>query len=94
MAPTGQMWRSRGMSGFLVTNRVARWFFQTQNPYLGKCWRALKWKIQVYFAYGHLEYFTVIWLIIWLFGYVVVIWYIFPRFGILHQEKSGNPGHK
>jgi hypothetical protein len=23
--------------------------------------------------------------------YVVVIWYIFPRFGILHQEKSGNP---
>jgi hypothetical protein len=21
----------------------------------------------------------------------VVIWYIFPRFGILHQEKSGNP---
>jgi hypothetical protein len=23
----------------------------------------------------------------------VVIWYIFPRFGILYQEKSGNPGH-
>jgi hypothetical protein len=22
----------------------------------------------------------------------VVIWYIFPRFGILDQEKSGNPG--
>jgi hypothetical protein len=22
----------------------------------------------------------------------VVIWYIFPHFGILHQEKSGNPG--
>jgi hypothetical protein len=21
----------------------------------------------------------------------VVIWYIFPRFGILYQEKSGNP---
>jgi hypothetical protein len=21
----------------------------------------------------------------------VVIWYIFPRFGIFHQEKSGNP---
>jgi hypothetical protein len=28
--------------------------------------------------YGHLVYF-------------VVIWYIFPRFGILYQEKSGNP---
>jgi hypothetical protein len=28
--------------------------------------------------YGHLVYF-------------VVIWYIFPRFGISYQEKSGNP---
>jgi hypothetical protein len=23
--------------------------------------------------------------------YFVVIWYIFPRFGTLYQEKSGNP---
>jgi hypothetical protein len=23
--------------------------------------------------------------------YFVVIWYIFPHFGILDQEKSGNP---
>jgi hypothetical protein len=22
----------------------------------------------------------------------VVIWYIFPRFGLLYREKSGNPG--
>jgi hypothetical protein len=21
------------------------------------------------------------------------VWYIFPRFGILYQEKSGNPAH-
>jgi hypothetical protein len=30
-----------------------------------------------------------------MFGYiyVLVIWYIFPRFGTLHQEKSDNPGH-
>jgi hypothetical protein len=42
--------------------------------------------------YGHLEYFTVVWYILWLFGNVVVIWYIFPSFGILCQEKSGNPG--
>jgi hypothetical protein len=27
----------------------------------------------------------------WLFEIVVLIWYIFPRFGILCQEKSGNP---
>jgi hypothetical protein len=25
--------------------------------------------------------------------YFVVIWYIFPRFGILDQVKSGNPVH-
>jgi hypothetical protein len=26
--------------------------------------------------------------------YFVAVWYIFPRFGILYQEKSGNPaGH-
>jgi hypothetical protein len=42
-------------------------------------------------GYGHLKYFTVIWHILWPFGNVVVIWYIFPRFGILCQEKYGNP---
>jgi hypothetical protein len=26
--------------------------------------------------------------------YFVVIWYIFHRFGILYQEKSGNPAFK
>jgi hypothetical protein len=42
--------------------------------------------------YGHLVYF-------WTFGmfcgylvYFEVIWLIFSRFGILYQEKSGNPG--
>jgi hypothetical protein len=25
--------------------------------------------------------------------YFVVFWYIFPRFGILDQEKSGIPGY-
>jgi hypothetical protein len=30
------------------------------------------------YIYGHLVYF-------------VVIWYIFHRFGMLYQEKSGNP---
>jgi hypothetical protein len=27
-----------------------------------------------------------------LYTYVVVIWYTFPHFGILYQQKSGNPG--
>jgi hypothetical protein len=26
--------------------------------------------------------------------YVETIWYIFPLFGILHHEKSGNPASK
>jgi hypothetical protein len=32
-----------------------------------------------------------IWNILWPLGNIIVIWYIFPRFGILRQEKSGNP---
>jgi hypothetical protein len=67
--------------------------FRTKNPTLGKFWRVLQRKILAYFIniwsllrpleifYGHLVYF-------------VVIRYIFPRFGILYQEKSGNPGRK
>jgi hypothetical protein len=64
--------------------------FQTKNPNLGEFWRVLQWKMMVYFMdtwsilrsfvrfYGHLVQF-------------VIIWYIFSRFGILFQEKSGNP---
>jgi hypothetical protein len=42
--------------------------------------------------YGHLVDFTAIRYILWLFGNVVIIWYIFYGFGVLCQEKSGNPG--
>jgi hypothetical protein len=64
--------------------------FQTKNPNLGKIRMILQWKISSYFVtiwsilrpleifYGHLVYF-------------VDIRYIFPRFGILYQEESGNP---
>jgi hypothetical protein len=41
--------------------------------------------------YGNLEYITAIGYILWPFGKLVVIWYIFPRLGIVRQEKSGNP---
>jgi hypothetical protein len=44
-----------------------------------------------------LVYFMAIWSILRSFGlfcghlvYVEVIWYIFPRFGMLYQEKSGH----
>jgi hypothetical protein len=65
--------------------------FQTKNPDLGKFWRALDLKMFIYFMatwnilrrvgifYDHLVHF-------------VFIWCIFSGFGIMYQEKSGNPG--
>jgi hypothetical protein len=41
--------------------------------------------------YLHLKYIMAIWYILWPFDNVVAIWYIFSRFGIFCQEKSGNP---
>jgi hypothetical protein len=41
---------------------------------------------------GHLEYITYSHLVyLWPFGNLVAIWYIFPRFGTLSKENSGNP---
>jgi hypothetical protein len=39
----------------------------------------------------HLEYFTAIGHTLWAFGNIVAIWYIFPSFSVLYQEKFGNP---
>jgi hypothetical protein len=46
-----------------------------------------------------LVYFLAIWYVLrqfgtfcGYFGNLVAIWYISPNFGILRQEKSGNPG--
>jgi hypothetical protein len=41
--------------------------------------------------YCQLKCFTVVWCILWPVGNIVVIWYIFPLFGTLCKEKSGNP---
>jgi hypothetical protein len=45
--------------------------------------------------YGHLVYFTVFCYILWTFGIVLGNLVYFSCFGILYQEKSGNPdpGH-
>jgi hypothetical protein len=65
-------------------------YFHTKNRNLGKFCTVLHWERLVYFMdigsilrsldifYDHLVYF-------------VAVWYIFPRVGTLHQEKSGNP---
>jgi hypothetical protein len=64
-------------------------YFPTKNPNLGKFWRALDWKMYIYFMsvcnilrtfgtfYDHLVH-------------LVFIWYILSGFGIMYQEKSGN----
>jgi hypothetical protein len=51
----------------------------------------------IWYIFGHLVHFLVIWyifghLVLWSFGILVAIWYLFPPFGILYQDKSGNPG--
>jgi hypothetical protein len=51
--------------------------FQTKNPNLGKFWRV---------------HFTVFCYILWIFGIISGNLAYFSRFGILYQEKSGNPG--
>jgi hypothetical protein len=47
-------------------------------------------KVGIFF--GHLEFIEAIRYILWPFGNLVAIWYNSPPFGILCQEKSGNPG--
>jgi hypothetical protein len=41
--------------------------------------------------YGHLEYITAIWNILGPFSNQWKVGTVFPVFGTLHQEKSGNP---
>jgi hypothetical protein len=64
--------------------------FQTKNSNLGKFWRALEWKIWLYFMTSRniLRPFGII------YGRLVkfaVILYIFPVLVCLDQENSGNP---
>jgi hypothetical protein len=61
--------------------------FQTQNPNLGKFWKVLQWMMLVFLL--------TIWSILQSNSMFMAIWYIlwsFGVFGMLHREKSGNPG--
>jgi hypothetical protein len=64
--------------------------FSNQNYNLGKFSRVLQWKMLVY-VMAQVVYFTAIWYILWkisaLYGHLVY----FSHFGMLYQEKSGNP---
>jgi hypothetical protein len=71
--------------------------FQTKTPNLGKFWRVLQWNLLAYCMaswsiVSYLVYFMVIWYIFAVLVYFMVIWFIFFRFGMLYQDKSGNPG--
>jgi hypothetical protein len=46
---------------------------------------------KVYIFFGHLEYFMEIWDILWPFGTFCIHLVHFSGFGIMYQEKSGNP---
>jgi hypothetical protein len=54
---------------------------------MGKFWMALLWKRLVYFMAIWTILCNAIWDILWPFGNLVAIWYSFPLFGILCQEK-------
>jgi hypothetical protein len=65
--------------------------FQTKNPNWGKFWRALEWKMLVYFMF--------IWIILrsfgipilWPFGNAVVNRLTFPRFLFIVPRKIWQP---
>jgi hypothetical protein len=71
--------------------RVARWFiFKPKIPIWEKFWKAFDWKMLIYLM--------AIWNILQTFGIFMIIWNIlcsfgrfFSGFGIMYQEKSGNP---
>jgi hypothetical protein len=66
-------------------------YISDQNPNLGKFWRSSEWERLVGMA---------IWNLLRPFDIFcdhlvkVQFWYIFPRFGIWFQEKSGSPARQ
>jgi hypothetical protein len=81
----------KGCYDTIGRNRVARWFaFKPKIPIWVNFGGSLNWKM--------LKYFMAIWNILQTFEIIydhlvqfVFIWYIFSGFGIMRQEKSGNP---
>jgi hypothetical protein len=68
-------------------------YFQTKNANLGNFLECLEMN-DVGKFYGHLVYlFTAIWYIVCPFGIFAVSLVYFSRFGMLYQEKSGNPDY-
>jgi hypothetical protein len=68
-------------------SRVARWFlFKPKIPHLGKFWRALVWKMVIYFmALGNSLQTLGICHDHWV--HFVFVWYIFHSFGKSYQKN-------
>jgi hypothetical protein len=73
-------------------------YFQTKNIFIKIFWKEGKirkywyilWHFGRFYGYGYslLSFGIVCCRLV----YFVVFWYNFPRFSIVRQEKSGNPG--
>jgi hypothetical protein len=69
-------------------SRVARWnIFKPKIPIWVKNLVGLRIMESVVIFYAHLEYIMSNRYIFWPLGNLMVIWYIFPRFGILCQKN-------
>jgi hypothetical protein len=66
-------------------------YFQTKNPNLVKFFAGLAVE-DVGIFYGHFVFFRPNGIFCGLLVHFEVIWYIYPRFGMLYHETSGNPG--
>jgi hypothetical protein len=64
--------------------------FSNQKSQFGSILEGLG-MVKVGIFFGSLEFIMDIWYMLWTFVNLVAIWYIFPRFGTLCQETSGNP---
>jgi hypothetical protein len=71
----------------MIGSRVARWYiFSNQKSHFGNILEDLEMEnvvIPTLWPFGIHSCHLVI--------YVVVFWYLFPHFGLLYHEKSGNP---
>jgi hypothetical protein len=74
-----------------VVSRIARLFIFKPNPNFGTFLKPLE-HFDIF--YDHMVYFVAICFILWQFGICYGNSLYYPHFGILHQEKSGNPGRE
>jgi hypothetical protein len=65
--------------------------FQTKNPNLGKFWRAIDWKMFLYFM-AILEYFQTFGIFYDHWVHFVFIWYIFPVWVIFTKKNLATLG--